>query len=149
MADPLELDASDFAGPVGMLQVVRRHPDLVVNALGSALVENRGLSAYLPTLARKILGEELLIADGPRWWLGDAANRDHALANLERMVIRPAHEGTARPGRAIPGIDPARLHPDKLDALRQEIEIRGASMVAEAKVGFGTTPSLTAAGLVP
>ena len=149
LADPLELDASDFAGPVGMLQVVRRHPDLVVNALGSALVENRGLSAYLPTLARKILGEELLIADGPRWWLGDAANRDHALANLERMVIRPAHEGTARPGRAIPGIDPARLHPDKLDALRQEIEIRGASMVAEAKVGFGTTPSLTAAGLVP
>ncbi|HXE69433.1 MAG TPA: circularly permuted type 2 ATP-grasp protein [Hyphomicrobiaceae bacterium] len=149
LADPLELDASDFAGPVGLLQVVRRHPDLVVNALGSALVENRGLSAYLPELARKVLGEELLIADGPRWWLGDAANRDHALANIERMVIRPAHEGTARPGRAIPGIDPARLHPDKLEALRQEIEIRGASLVAEAKVGFGTTPSLTAAGLVP
>jgi uncharacterized circularly permuted ATP-grasp superfamily protein/uncharacterized alpha-E superfamily protein len=149
LADPLELDASDFAGPVGLLQIVRRHPDLVVNALGSALVENRGLSAYLPALAKKILGEELLIADGPRWWLGDAANRDHALANIERMVIRPAHEGTARPGRAIPGIDPARLHPDKLDALRQEIEIRGASLVAEAKVGFGTTPSLTAAGLVP
>ena len=149
LADPLELDSSDFAGPVGLLQVVRRHPDLVVNALGSALAENRGLSAYLPKLAKAILGEELLIADGPKWWLGDPANREHVMANIEHMVIRPAHEGTARPGRAIPGIDPARLEPAMLDMLLQEIEIRGASLVAEAKVGFGTTPSLTAAGLMP
>jgi uncharacterized alpha-E superfamily protein len=149
LADPLELDSSGFAGPVGLLQVVRRHPDLVVNSLGSALAENRGLSAYLPALAGKILGEELVIPDGLRWWLGDAANRDHVMANIEHMFIRPAHEGTARPGRAIPGIDPARLRPSELDALLQEIEIRGASLVAEAKVGFGTTPSLTSAGLVP
>jgi uncharacterized circularly permuted ATP-grasp superfamily protein/uncharacterized alpha-E superfamily protein len=149
LADPLELDASGFAGPVGLMQVVRRHPDLVANALGSALAENRGLSAYLPALARGILGEELLIPDGLRWWLGDAANREHVLENLEHMVIRPAHEGTARPGRAIPGTDPARLNPHQLAALRQKIEIGGASLVAEAKVGFGTTPSLTAAGLAP
>ena len=62
------------------------------------------------------------------------------------MVIRPAHEGTARPGRAIPGIDPARLGPAERDQLLQEIEIRGAGLVAEEKVGFGTTPSLTSGG---
>ena len=149
VADPLELDSSGFAGPVGLLQAVRRRPDLIVNGLGAAFAENRGLSAYLPKLATKILGEDLLIADGPRWWLGDAASRDHVLANLENVVIRPAHEGTARPGRAIPGIDPARLEPTALDTLLQEIEIRGASLVAEEKVGFGTTPSLTPAGLAP
>ena len=149
VADPLELDASGFAGPVGLLQAIRQQPDLVVNALGSALAENRGLSAYLPKLAKAVLGEELLVPDGPRWWLGDAASRRHALANLEHMVIRPAHEGTARPGRAIPGIDPARLGPAERDQLLQEIEIRGAALVAEAKVGFGTTPSLTPSGLVP
>ena len=65
------------------------------------------------------------------------------------MVIRPAHEGTARPGRAIPGIDPARLDAGRARPLLQEIEIRGAALVAEEKVGFGTTPSLTPAGLVP
>lgn len=148
-ADPLEFDASGFAGPVGLLQAVREHPDFVTNALGSALAENRGLSAYLPKLAKTILGEELLIPDGPRWWLGDPAIREHALANIEQVVIRPAHEGTARPGRAIAGIDPARLSADELDTLLREIEIRGAALVAEAKVGFGTTPSLTPAGLAP
>jgi uncharacterized circularly permuted ATP-grasp superfamily protein/uncharacterized alpha-E superfamily protein len=149
LADPLELDASSFAGPVGLLQAVRRNPDFVVNALGSALAENRGLSAHLPKLAETVLGEELLIPDGPRWWLGDPANRGYVLDNLDKIVIRPAHEGTARPGRAIPGIDPARLEPAELDTLLQEIEIRGATLVAEAKVGFGTTPSLTPAGLTP
>lgn len=148
-ADPLEFDASGFAGPVGLLQAVREHPDFVTNALGSALAENRGLSAYLPKLAKTILGEELLIPDGPRWWLGDPAIREHALANIEQVVVRPAHEGTARPGRAIAGIDPARLSADELDTLLREIEIRGAALVAEAKVGFGTTPSLTPAGLAP
>ena len=149
VADPLELDASGFAGPVGLLQAIRKQPDLVVNAPGTALAENRGLSAYLPKLAKAVLGEDLLVPDGPRWWLGDAASRRHALANLEHMIIRPAHEGTARPGGAIPGIDPARLGPAERAQLLQEIEIRGAALVAEAKVGFGTTPSLTPSGLVP
>jgi uncharacterized circularly permuted ATP-grasp superfamily protein/uncharacterized alpha-E superfamily protein len=149
LADPLELDSSGFAGPVGLLQAIRRHPDFVANALGASLAENRGLSAYLPQLSKTLLGEDLAIPDGPRWWLGDASNREHVIANLDHMVIRPAHEGTARPGRAIAGLDPARLEPDALDALMEEIEIRGASLVAEAKVGFGTTPSLTPAGLVP
>jgi uncharacterized circularly permuted ATP-grasp superfamily protein/uncharacterized alpha-E superfamily protein len=149
VADPLELDSSGFAGPVGLLQAVRSQPDLVVNTPGSALAENRGLSIYLPQLAKMLLGEDLLVHDGPRWWLGDPAARRHALASLEHMIIRPAHEGTARPGRAIPGIDPARLRPAEYAALLQEITIRGAGLVAEAKVGFGTTPSFAPGGLAP
>ncbi|KAB2912979.1 MAG: circularly permuted type 2 ATP-grasp protein, partial [Hyphomicrobiaceae bacterium] len=77
VADPLELDSAGFAGPVGLLQVVRAQPDRVVNALGSAIAENRGLSAYLPGLAQQLVGEDLLIPDGPRTWLGDAVGRQH------------------------------------------------------------------------
>src|SRR5262245_19072677 len=149
VADPLELDSSGFAGPVGLLQAVREQSDLVVNALGSALAENRGLGSYLPRLANELLGEDLVIADGPRSWLGEPAARRHALANLDRMVIRPAHESTARPGRAVPGRDPARMGPAERAQLVQDIELRGPLYVAEEKIGFGTTPSLTPGGLVP
>src|SRR6516165_1443553 len=149
VSDPLELDSSGFAGPVGLLQTVRSRPDSIVNVPGSALAENRALSAYLPRLAQDLLGEELVIPDGTRWWLGDPVSRQHVLANLDRMIIRPAHEGTARPGRALPGIDPARLDKNGRATLLDEIEIRGAALVAEAKIGFGTTPSLTVAGLRP
>lgn len=148
-SDPLELDPSSFAGPVGLLQAVRARPDLVTNALGSALAENRGLSAYLPALAQKLLGEDLQVWDGRRWWLGDPEARKHVLANLEHMVIRPAHENTARPGRAIPGTDPMRLSEIDRHKLLDQIELDGARFVAEEKIGFGTTPSMTPAGLVP
>jgi uncharacterized circularly permuted ATP-grasp superfamily protein/uncharacterized alpha-E superfamily protein len=149
VVDPLELDAAGFAGPVGLLQALRKDPDFVVNMPGTALAENRGLSGYLPKLANAVLGEDLLLPDGPRWWLGDQQGRQHALAKLEQMVIRPAHEGTARPGGAIAGIDPARLTQSERARLLQEIETRGAALVAEEKVGFGTTPSFSASGLIP
>lgn len=148
-ADPLELDSASFAGTVGMLQAVRENSDLVTNALGSALAENRGLSAYLPDLARRLLGEDLVVPDGRRWWLGEPQARAHVLANLDQMVIRPAHESTARPGRAIPGVEPQRLSAADRARLVEKIELGGAGFVAEEKVGFGTTPSLTADGVVP
>ena len=146
-ADPLELDANGFLGPVGLVQAVRRQPDLVVNSLGAAVAENRGLGPYLPGLAKTLLGEDLVIPDGPKWWLGEDAARAQVLANLDQYVIRPAHEDTARPGRAVPGRDPAHLSAGDRAHLIAEIERDGATLVAEEKIGFGTTPSLTPHGL--
>lgn len=148
-SDPLELEPGGFLGPVGLVQAVRRHPDLVANAIGSSVVENRGLAGYLPRVAKELLGEELAIWDSPRWWLGEAQARQHVLENLDRMVIRPAHEGTARPGRAMPGRDPQRMTAAERAALMEDIAINGAMLVAEEKIGFGTTPSLGADGLSP
>ena len=53
----------------------------------------------------------------------------------------------ARRGRAAPSRAsiPRAWDPPSATQLLQEIEIRGASLVAEAKIGFGTTPSLTPA----
>lgn len=146
-ADPLELDAAGFQGPVGLVQAVRRQPDLVVNALGAAVAENRGLGSYLPALSRQLLGEDLLIPDGAKVWLGDPLARARVLANLDQYVIRPTREGTARPGRAVPGRDPARLSAAERSGLIADIERVGATLVAEEKIGFGTTPSLAPHGL--
>jgi uncharacterized circularly permuted ATP-grasp superfamily protein/uncharacterized alpha-E superfamily protein len=148
-ADPLELDPTGFLGPVGLMQAVRRRPDVVVNALGSALAENRGLGRYLPDLCRDLLGDDLHVADARRWWLGDESARRHVLDNLDGMVIRPAHEGTARPGRAMPGRDPVRLDAAAREALLRDIALHGAALVAEEKIGFATTPSFDESGLVP
>ena len=62
-----------------------------------------------------------------------------------------ARRTRARRGRAAPSRAsiPRAWAPTSATTLLQEIEIRGAALVAEEKVGFGTTPSLTPAGLVP
>jgi uncharacterized circularly permuted ATP-grasp superfamily protein/uncharacterized alpha-E superfamily protein len=148
-SDPLELDAGTYDGPPGLVQACRKAPDLVRNALGAAIVQNRGLGRYLGPLCREVLGEELMVSDAPRWWLGDPASRQHVLKNLDRMVVHMAQEGTGRPGRAQYGRVGAALSEEERRALQDEIELHGNLLVAEERIGFGTTPMLTSEGLVP
>ena len=65
-ADPLELDPTGFDGPAGLIRVTRKHPRIVVNAIGSAVVQNRGLGRYLPSITQRLLGEDLTLEDAPR-----------------------------------------------------------------------------------
>ena len=148
-SDALELDPSGFLGPVGLVQAARQTPDLVVNAIGSAIAENRGLGNYLPQLCKELLGEELAIWDVSKWWLGDATVRAAVTADLDRYFIRQAYELTARPGRAAPARDPARMTAAEKAALIAEIEIDGAALIAEDKTPLGTAPSYGPHGLEP
>ncbi len=145
--DALELDPAGFLGPVGLVQSLRQQPGLVVNALGTAVAENRGLGSYLPNLSKSLLGEDLAIWDVTKWWLGDARVRQDVIQNFDRYFIRRAYELTARPGRAAPAIDPARLTAAERAALIAEIELDGTALVAEEKTSLGTAPSYGESGL--
>jgi uncharacterized circularly permuted ATP-grasp superfamily protein/uncharacterized alpha-E superfamily protein len=147
--DPLELNPSGFHGPAALLRAARERPSLVVNPIGSALAQNRGLGAYLPALCRHCLDEDLMLADAPRMWLGDAAARRHVVQDLEGLVIRAAQEGTGRPGQAALGRDSRTMARAERESLLAEIAMRGSTLVAEEKIGFSTAPVFTDAGMVP
>ncbi|MDX2287827.1 MAG: circularly permuted type 2 ATP-grasp protein [Hyphomicrobiaceae bacterium] len=148
-ADPLELSPNGFDGPVGLVGACRQNPGLVVNALGTAIVENRGLSGYLAALAGHFLGQDLIVPDSPRLWLGEALARDHVLGSLDRYVIHAAQEGTGNPGAASRGRYAPRLSPEDRSRLETDIRFLGANLVAEEPQGFATAPSWTADGLKP
>lgn len=147
--DPLELDPSGFDGPPGLIRVSRKSPRLVANAVGTALVQNRGLGPYLPRLAKHLLGEELTIPDAPRLWLGDPSSVRHALDNLDGLVVRKSQEGTGRPGQAALGQDTRVLSQEDRERLKREIGLYGARWVAEEKIGFSVAPVHKREGLVP
>ncbi len=145
--DPLELDPNRFAGPVGLVQALRKNPKLIINFLGTAVVENRGLAPWLPQISKMLLGQDLILEDTSRRWLGDLDARVYVFEHPERFVIRHAHEGTGRPGRAEQGIMPERLSGRELDALKFEMELNGQNFVAEERHDCATAPSWTADGL--
>lgn len=138
--DPLELNPGGFDGPAGLLRVTRKLPHITLNPAGCAVVQNRGLGRYLPQIAQRLLGEELTLADAPRWWLGDDAGRRHVTAHLDDLVIRKAQEGTGRPGQAALGQDPRTLSATDRALVLGDIELHGARLVAEEKIGFSTAP---------
>jgi uncharacterized circularly permuted ATP-grasp superfamily protein/uncharacterized alpha-E superfamily protein len=145
--DPLELDPSQFAGPAGLVQALRRNQRLLINFLGSSVIENRGLAPSLPQAAKTLLGQDLLLQDTSRRWLGDMEARVFVLANPDRFVIRRAHEGTGRPGRAEQGIMPEKLSVRELEALKFELDLNGQNYVAEERHDSATAPSWTLEGL--
>lgn len=143
LVDALELDPAGTAGPAGLLRVNRANPRLIVNAVGSALAQNRGLGPYLSRLAEELLGEPLDLPDAPRHWLGEKSAREYVLANLERFLVRKAQEGTGRPGQAALGQDASALSVRERELLVREIHLHGASLVAEEKRGFSTSPAFS------
>lgn len=148
-SDPLELDPSGYDGPSGLMRTCRKSPKLVANAIGSALVQNRGLGPYLPAIAQHVLGQDLAIHDAPRWWLGDANSRQHVEDRFDHLVIRKAQEGTGRPGQAALGQDTRSMSEAERDLLRREIALHGARLVAEEKIGFSTAPVFANGRLEP
>ncbi len=148
-SDALELDPSGFLGPVGLVQAARAWPDLIVNALGTAIAENRGLGPFLPALSNTLLGESLEIFDIEKWWLGDPDKKRLVLGELDRYYIRRTFEKTDRPGRAAAARDATQMSSAERAALIADIELDGASFVAEKKTQLGTAPSYGPDGLEP
>ena len=148
-ADPLELDPDGAEGPVGLVNACRKAPGLVANSLGTAVIENRGLGGYLPKICQVLLGEDLMLWDAPRWWLGDPIAQKEISASDEGIIIRPVREGTGRPGRAMIGRPLAGMSSAEREQLNREIMISGAGLVAERSLSFSTMPRFAQGTLQP
>src|SRR5205807_396451 len=89
--DPLELRSDSTLGVPGLTQAVRDGNVAVANTLGSGLLQSPAIVPFLPELCRGLLGEELRLPSVTTWWCGDPLSLSHVLANLDRMVIKPAY----------------------------------------------------------
>ncbi|MEO1710455.1 MAG: circularly permuted type 2 ATP-grasp protein [Pseudomonadota bacterium] len=148
-SDPLYLDQSGFQGPPALVDACRARPGLIGNALGSAIAQNRGLSSYLPEVAKALLGEDLLIDDVRQLWLGDAAQRAHVLQNLSGYIIQEAQEQTGRPGQAARGRGSRSEDDPSRAALIQDIQLFARNRIAQEALTFSTSPAFDGDGFVP
>ena len=128
--DPLEL--LHGAGPPGLLDAMRSGSVHVVNHPGSALAESPGLAAFLPALARQVLGEDLITPSQATLWLGDGANLRTVLRDLEGWVIRHATDGGSVP------VMPMHLSAEK----RAELAAKVTAKPAEYAALVAPTPSV-------
>ncbi len=86
--DPLELRPDSLLGVPGLVEVVRRGRVAIANPLGAGVLESPGLMAFLPRLAKHLLGQELRLPSVATWWCGQSRELDYVLANLPSLVLR-------------------------------------------------------------
>jgi uncharacterized circularly permuted ATP-grasp superfamily protein/uncharacterized alpha-E superfamily protein len=138
-ADPLELNAGSRLGAAGLLQAVRDGKVVIVNALGAGLVEARAMLAFLPALARSVLGTELAIPNVATWWLGQAEVREQIIEKLGGLVIAPAFESHVGE-RNESGLLGGKLDDAERAALIDAIRNRGIDYVAQEAVTLSSMP---------
>lgn len=142
--DPLELRPDSQLGVPGLVEMARSGAVSIVNPLGSSVLENPALAAFLEPLSEHLLGRPLRLPSVPTWWCGDEDGRRHVLANLERLLLRPVSRdgGTA----SVFGWEQSSA---ELDDLRRRIEDRPLDWVGQEPVARACAPTLTSAGLEP
>jgi len=142
--DPLELRQDSLLGTPGLLQAARLGHVSIVNPLGSSVLENPALMAFLPTLSRHLLGEDLRLPSVATWWCGGERERTYVLANLDRLVIKPIfpHSSSAI-------VFGAALSTVERQAVADRIRAQPHLFVGQEQVALSTTPVFTPEGLTP
>ena len=142
--DPLELRQDSRLGVAGLVEAVRRGNVAVANPLGSGLLENPALIPFLPELAQALLGEKLLLPSAATWWCGQKLEREHVLANLQKLVLKPIHRGQASETVFGPDLDRKQLA-----VWRERILARPHLFVGQEPLQPSTTPALHGGRLAP
>ena len=142
--DPLELRVDSLLGTPGLLQAARLGHVAIVNPLGSSVLENPGLMAYLPALARELLDEDLKIPSAATWWCGDPASRQYVLEHLERLVIKPIV-----PHPSASTVFGAALSTQDRWALAERIRAHPHLFVGQEQLALSTAPVVVDGRLEP
>ena len=104
----------------------------MVNDAGTSLSEAPALAAFLPSLARRLLDEDLQLASQATLWLGEGAVVRTVLRDLEGWLVRPATDGGAAP------VVPMMLSAGE----REELSARMATNPASYAVSVAPAPSV-------
>ncbi len=134
--DPLELKSGSQLGVAGLLDVYRRGNVAIANPLGSSILENPGLLAFLPRLARYFLNQELKLSSVATWWCGQRRERDFVLQNLDSLVIKPINRSFGN--YAVFG---GALSSQEKERLRQRILAKPYLFIGQEQVNFSTLPA--------
>lgn len=142
--DPVELRSDSRLGVPGLLEATRRGNVVIANSLGSSVLENPAIMAFLPNIAKHYFGHELKIPSVPTWWCGHARERKYVLDNLEKLTIKPINRHTG--SQTVFGFELSHAEKEKW---RERIKAKPHLYVGQEFVNFSTTPTLDAGRLEP
>lgn len=90
--DPRAFRPDSMLGVPGLMDVFRAGNLGLANAPGTGVADDKVVYAYVPKIIRYYLGEEAIIPNVPTFLCWEEKDRRHVLANLDKLVVKPANE---------------------------------------------------------
>lgn len=142
--DPLELFEDSHLGVPGLLEVIRKGNVSVANPLGSSILENTGLMAFMHNIFKYFLNEDPIFKMVATWWCGQKKEMQHVIQHVDELVIKKidrTHGSATVIGSQLTGA--------QKDALVRRIKAQPYLYVGQEEVSFSTTPVFTRDKLEP
>ena len=138
--DPLELRYDSRIGTPGMVEALRHGSISMINAMGTGLLETRALAAFMPALSKALLGAPLKLPEIATWWCGQEKERNHVIANFDKLMIGPAF-ATTLPFDDLRGTAlGSSMTPEQKTQLIERIRSNGADYVGQEQAQLSTAP---------
>ncbi len=90
--DPRAFLPESTLGVPGLIDVYRNGRVALANAPGTGIADDKAVYAFVPQIIKYYLGEDIILPNVPSFVCGDPKQCEHVLANLEKLVVKPANE---------------------------------------------------------
>jgi uncharacterized circularly permuted ATP-grasp superfamily protein len=140
--DPLAFREDSMLGVPGLMDAYRAGRIALANAPGCGIADDKVVYAYVPEMIKYYLGEDAIIPNVPTHVCCDDKQRDHVIANIDKMVVKPANES----GGYGLMIGP-RCTKAEHDACADQIRSNPRNWVAQPTLSLSRVPVLTDDGL--
>ncbi len=90
--DPLAYRGESILGVAGLFNAYRAGNVTLANAIGTGLADDKALYAYVPAIVKYYTGEDPILPNVETYLMTDPAQRQHTLANLDKLVVKAVGE---------------------------------------------------------
>ncbi len=142
--DPEAFLPDSLLGVKGLMRAWLKGKVALVNAPGAGVADDKVVYAFVPQMIKYYLGEDAILPNVPSWLCMRKKDRDHVLANLDKLVVKPANESGGY-GMLI-GPRSTKKEREKFAEL---IESNPRNYMAQPTLSLSTAPTLTPDGIEP
>lgn len=142
--DPEAFNPESILGAKGLMRAWMRGKVGLANAPGAGVADDKVVYAYVPQMIKYYLGEDAILPNVPSFLCFDPKQKEHVLANLDKLVVKPANES----GGYGMLIGP-RASKEEREKFRGLIEKNPRNYMAQPTLSLSTAPTITDEGIEP
>jgi len=143
-SDPLVFRADSALGCAGLFNAYRAGNVTLANAFGTGLADDKAVYAYVPRMIHYYLNEDPILPNVETFLLSEEKDRKHALANLDKLVVKAVGESGGY-GMLIGPQSTARQR----EEFARQIEANPRNYIAQPTLDFSRAPCLIDGRLEP
>jgi uncharacterized circularly permuted ATP-grasp superfamily protein len=142
--DPLAFRGDSILGVAGLFNAYRAGNVTLANAFGTGVADDKALYAYVPEIIKYYLSEEPVLQNVETFLLTRPKERQHVLANLDKLVVKAVGES----GGYGMLIGPQSTKAEQ-EEFAQKIQADPRNYIAQPTISFSRAPCLIGDTLEP